>query len=71
MNQKMTAGGAITALFVGTVGLPVMAQEPIKIRILHGYPETHFIWTDGAKKFGNQVVAETNGQVTFEVYPSD
>ena len=68
IDVKASLLGALTLL--AATGSSV-AQEKIKLKLAHGYPETHFLWQQGGKVFADAMTAATNGQVQFEVYPAN
>lgn len=46
------------------------AQEQQTLKYAYVLPATHYLWTEGAKIFTEEVTAGTNGNVAFEVYPA-
>lgn len=63
--------GVLSALVLLAATGAAVAQEKIKLKLAHGYPETHFLWQQGGKVFADAMTAATNGQVQFEVYPAN
>lgn len=76
MNNPRSAGlkalciMAAAAMLVGGFQNPAVAQEQIKLKFAHLFPESQYHWTEGGKIFADEVTKRSNGRVTFEVYPA-
>lgn len=60
------------ALSVACVALSstAMAAEKQTLKYAYVLPASHYLWTEGARVFTEKVTADTNGDITFEVYPA-
>ncbi|MCO5066842.1 MAG: TRAP transporter substrate-binding protein DctP [Rhizobiaceae bacterium] len=56
--------GLATSLMLG----PVAAQDPITLKLAHGFSTNHWHWTQGMKVFTEAVEKKTDGKVKFEAY---
>ncbi len=71
MSRTGALLGLATALATLSGAGPALAQNKVKLKLVHGYPETHFLWQQGGKVFADAVAEATKGQVEFEVYPAN
>ncbi|MGB3071296.1 MAG: TRAP transporter substrate-binding protein DctP [Ottowia sp.] len=61
---------AASACLAGFATTAIAQEKPITLKVSHFLPATQTVWTEGGKKFIDDVSAKTNGRVKFEVYPA-
>jgi len=71
MNTSLIAVGLAAAILTTAATGAAVAQTPIKLKISHGYPETHFLWQQGGKVFADTLTSATKGRVQLEIYPAN
>jgi TRAP-type C4-dicarboxylate transport system substrate-binding protein len=71
MKTTCLCGGVgLSLLALAAMTAPVVAQDELKLKLAHGLPATHYAYVQGIKKFEEAVTQNSNGKVTFEVYPA-
>lgn len=61
---------AASGTAIGTVGRPLRAQEPVKLRISHFVPPMHAAQTMLLAPWAQRVEKDSGGRIRCEIYPS-
>lgn len=69
MNLAWTSAAAI-ALATGLAAAPVAAQETIKLKIAHPFPETHYLVAHGLDLWVAELEKELGDRIDFTLYPA-
>lgn len=69
ITKRSFVGGLLGAPLLGGLALPAAAAGPLVLKISHQFPANTDFRDRLARKFADEVTKQTNGQITFQIYP--
>lgn len=67
--KNMFKLGLVAALSLG-LQAPSAAQAQVRLKMAHGYAESHYHSVEGLRKIANELEKRTNGEVVVDIFPA-